>query len=225
MTLRTALSAEQTSVINRTEEYVKETLKADSSGHDWWHIDRVRNMAVRLAEAEAVDRYTVELAALLHDIADWKFNDGDTTIGATKSRQWLAHLAVDQAVQDKVYEIVAKVSFKGAGVKAAPMSLEGQIVQDADRLDAIGAIGIARTFAYGGHFNRTMHDPDEAPVHHDTFEKYKDNKGTTINHFYEKLLLLKERLNTKSAREIAEHRHKFIEAFLAEFFDEWKGLK
>ncbi len=218
-------SAKESEVIQRTEEFVRETLKADSTGHDWWHINRVRNVAVRLAKSEGADQYVVELAALLHDIADWKFNDGDITIGATKSRQWLASLDVEESLQERVARIILTVSFKGAGVINEVDTLEGQVVQDADRIDALGAIGIARTFAYGGHFNRCMYDPDEAPVQHETFEQYKSSKGTTINHFYEKLLLLKDRLNTKSGKQFAESRHRFVEEFLQEFYDEWEGRK
>jgi len=149
------------------------------------HIDRVRNLAVKLAKSEGADPFVVELAALLHDIADWKFNGGDITAGATKSRQWLTSLGVDEATQSRVAQIILAVSFKGAGVKNEIDSLEGQVVQDADRLDALGAIGIARTFAYGGHFNRVIYDPSEKPIQHETFEQYKSSKGTTINHFYE----------------------------------------
>lgn len=223
--MENVLAPNQQEVIRRTEEFVRETLKADSTGHDWWHINRVRNVAVKLANAEGADAYVVELAALLHDIADWKFNGGDITAGATKSCQWLTSLGVDEAIQARVAEIILTVSFKGAGVKNEINSLEGQVVQDADRIDALGAIGIARTFAYGGHFNRVMYDPDEKPVQHQTFEQYKSSKGTTINHFYEKLLLLKDRLNTKSARAMAESRHTFLEDFLQQFYDEWDGRK
>lgn len=223
--MENVLAPNQQEVIRRTEEFVRETLKADSTGHDWWHINRVRNVAVKLANAEGADAYVVELAALLHDIADWKFNGGDITAGATKSSQWLTSLGVDEAIQARVAQIILTVSFKGAGVKNEINSLEGQVVQDADRIDALGAIGIARTFAYGGHFNRVMYDPDEKPVQHQTFEQYKSSKGTTINHFYEKLLLLKDRLNTKSARAMAESRHTFLEDFLQQFYDEWDGRK
>lgn len=134
-------------------------------------------------------------------------------------------MGVDETTQARVAQIILTVSFKGAGVKNEVDSLEGQVVQDADRLDALGAIGIARTFAYGGHFNRVMYDPDEKPVQHETFEQYKSSQGTTINHFYEKLLLLKDRLNTDAAKQMAESRHNFVEDFLQEFLDEWEGRK
>jgi len=223
--METLHTKEQSQIIQRTEEFVRETLAADSTGHDWWHINRVRNVALKLAKTEGADPYIVELAALLHDIADWKFHAGDITAGATKARQWLTSLGVDETIQARVAQIILTVSFKGAGVKNEVDTLEGQVVQDADRLDALGAIGIARTFAYGGHFNRVMYDPEEKPVQHATFEQYKSSKGTTINHFYEKLLLLKDRLNTKAAKEFAESRHKFVEDFLHEFYDEWDGRK
>jgi uncharacterized protein len=223
--METLHTKEQSGVIQRTEAFVRETLTGDSTGHDWWHINRVRNVALKLAKTEGADPYIVELAALLHDIADWKFHDGDITAGATKARQWLTTLGVDETIQARVAQIILTVSFKGAGVTNEVDTLEGQVVQDADRLDALGAIGIARTFAYGGHFNRVMYDPEEKPVQHATFEQYKSSKGTTINHFYEKLLLLKDRLNTKAAKEFAESRHKFVEDFLQEFYDEWDGRK
>lgn len=217
--------SKQREIVKRTEEFVQKTLAADSTGHDWWHIDRVRNVAVKLAQLEGADVYIAELAALLHDIADWKFHGGDITIGATKSREWLTSLGVDEQTQERVAHIILTISYKGAGVKNEIDTIEGQVVQDADRIDALGAIGIARTFAYGGHFNRVMHDPSQKPVQHQTFEQYKSSTGTTINHFYEKLLLLKDRLNTKSAKAMADHRHKFVENFLQEFYDEWDGRK
>jgi len=210
-------------LVSLTQTYVRETLQSDSSGHDWWHIHRVRNLALRLAQAEEADVFVSELGALLHDIADWKFHHGDTEIGAQRAAQWLRSLDVPEEITLQVSAIVSSISFKGAGVKPEPLSLEGAVVQDADRLDAIGAVGIARTFAYGGHFNRTMHDPSINPTEHQTFEQYKNNEGTTINHFYEKLLLLKARLNTASAKQIAQHRHDYMENFLTEFFAEWQG--
>jgi uncharacterized protein len=214
---------QKTEIVAGTEAYVRETLQSDSSGHDWWHIHRVRNLALRLADREGADIFISELAALLHDIADWKFHHGDTEIGAQRAAQWLQSQDVPAEIISPVCAIVASISFKGAGVKPELLSLEGRVVQDADRLDAIGAVGIARTFAYGGHFNRTMHDPEIKPTEHQTFEQYKNSEGTTINHFFEKLLLLKERLNTPSAKQIAEHRHDYMQNFLTEFFAEWQG--
>ena len=210
-------------LIERTAQHVRQTLEGDSSGHDWHHITRVLNNAVTIGEAEQADLVVVQLAALLHDIADWKFHGGDDSAGPKAARQWLESQNVDEATIVRVCDIIAGLSFKGAKV-ATPMStLEGQVVQDADRLDAIGAIGIARAFAYGGHAGRAMHDPDSPPVQHNSFQAYKSSKGPTINHFYEKLLLLKDRMNTASARRLAAERHAFMEQFLQRFHAEWNG--
>jgi uncharacterized protein len=211
------------SLIENTRAYVEAELAGDGSGHDWWHIHRVWKMAIRLAEAEGADRTVVELAALLHDIADWKFHDGDEAKGAAKVRGFLESQAVDEATQAHVLEIIAGLSYKGAGVATPMRTLEGRIVQDADRLDAIGAQGIARAFAYGGAKNRLIYHPDEAPVMHGDFESYKNSRGHSINHFYEKLLLLKDRMNTDAARAVALERHRFMEQFLERFFGEWDG--
>ena len=196
-------------------------MQGESSGHDWWHIYRVWQTSLYIAAREKVDRDVVQLAALLHDIGDWKFHDGDESVGPRLTREWLQSLAVDENIIDPVCTIIANLSFKGADVKAAPLSAEGQVVQDADRLDAIGAIGIARAFAYGGSKGREMHDPEVAPVLHSSFDQYKASRGTTINHFHEKLLLLKDRLNTATARALAEGRHAFILEFLNHFDAEW----
>ncbi|HET6425706.1 MAG TPA: HD domain-containing protein [Planctomycetaceae bacterium] len=208
-------------LINETAAFVREKLAGDSSGHDWWHIDRVRRNACRLAVAEGADPLVTELAALLHDIADWKFHGGDEMAGPRAARQWLEQHAVDSRVVDHVGEIIAAVSFKGAGVKTDMPTLEGRCVQDADRLDAIGAIGIARAFAFGGHFGRAIYDPEHPPELHDSFAAYKSKGGPSINHFYEKLLLLKDRMQTATGRKMAEERHRFLETFLAQFFAEW----
>lgn len=212
-------------IIEKTKEFVKNKLSGEGSGHDWWHVYRVYNISVSIAkdEKEDVNLFIVELGALLHDIADWKFNDGDTNVGANVSRDFLKSLAVDDETIEHVADIVKNISFKGAGEKSHMKTLEGMIVQDGDRLDAIGAIGIARTFAYGGHDNREMFNPEIKPENHETFEQYKNSKGTTINHFYEKLLLLKDLMNTESGRKYAEKRHKFMEAYLEEFYAEWNG--
>jgi uncharacterized protein len=183
----------------------------------------VRNNALRIARGEPVDTFVVELAALLHDIADWKFHDGDLTAGPRAARQWLESLGVEHEVVLHVCDIIETVSFKGAGVATRMSTPEGMVVQDADRLDAIGAIGIGRTFAYGGHTGRPMHDPDVEPVLHNSFEQYKASNGPTINHFYEKLLLIKDRLNTETARQLAKERHEFMEQFLDRFLAEWDG--
>jgi uncharacterized protein len=167
--------------------------------------------------------FVVELAALLHDIADWKFNDGDINEGPLQSRVWLQSLGVDQGVISHVCEIIGGISYKGAGVTTTMRTIEGKVVQDADRLDAIGAIGIARTFAYGGHINHEIYNPEKKPELHNTFEEYRNGTGSVINHFYEKLLLLKDLMNTETAKRIAIGRHSFMEKFLDRFFGEWDG--
>lgn len=211
-------------VIENTIEFVKEKLQGDSSGHDWWHIYRVWNMSKKLQEKEGGDLFVIEMAALLHDVADWKFYEDEKT-GIKVVDDFLCGQNVDLNSKNQIIEIIKHVSFKGAGVKDQMNSTEGKIVQDADRLDAIGALGIARTFAFGGKFGNEMHNPNEKAKLHNSFEEYKNSKGTTINHFYEKLLLLKDRLNTKTARKIGEERHQFMEIFLKQFYDEWDNLK
>jgi len=202
---------------------VEKELANDGSGHDWWHIYRVWSLAKKMAQTENADLTVVELSALLHDIADWKFNNGDESAGSKKVANWLSQNDADQKLIDAVCEIISTLSYKGAGVATPMRTIEGKVVQDADRLDAIGAIGIARTFAYGGNKNRLLYHPDEPPVMHKDFEEYKKNKGHTVNHFYEKLLLLKNRMNTQSAKKIAEKRHLFMEDYLNRFFKEWNG--
>jgi len=207
-----------------TADFIRQRLKDDSSGHDWWHIDRVRRNAVAIAEAENADVALCELAALLHDVADWKFHGGDETAGPRAAREWLMSQAAEENIIQRVCEIIAEVSFKGAGVPTVAGTLEGRCVQDADRLDALGAIGIARAFAFGGHFGRVMYDPEHPPEQHASFEAYKTKSGPTINHFYEKLLLLKDRMQTATGQQMAEERHQFLETFLRQFFAEWKGV-
>ena len=210
-------------IIQKTADHVRGLLSGDSSGHDWFHIERVRTTALNIARAEGANQFIVELAALLHDVADWKFADGDHTASPRAARRWLETLELDPGVIEHVEEIVANLSFKGAGVATPMRTLEGQIVQDADRLDALGAIGIARTFAYGGHKGQAMHDPAIPPQMHASFEAYKNNVGTTINHFYEKLLLLKDRMNTNAGKRLAVERHIYMERFLEQFLAEWQG--
>ena len=210
-------------IIEETRKHVKALFAYYGSGHYWWHIYRVWTVAGKLGETEGADRTVVELGALLHDIADWKFHDGDNTIGPKKARQWLESQGADANTIGHVCDIVATISYKGAGVSTPMQTLEGKVVQDADRLDAIGAQGIARTFAYGGNKNRLIYHPDQKPVLHQSFEAYKKNDGHTINHFYEKLLLLKDRMNTEAGRKMAEERHRFMEQFLDQFFREWHG--
>ncbi len=211
-------------ILKKTESYLKNRLKNMDVGHDWWHTYRVRKMAIKIAREEKnVDLFVVQLAALLHDIADWKFHDGDLSLGPKLAREWLEKLEVEESVISHVCEIIENISFKGARVRSRMKTREGMVVQDADRLDGIGAIGIARTFAYGGYKAREIYNPAIKPEKHDTFEKYKNNKGTSINHFYEKLLLLKNLMNTKTGKRIAEKRHKFTVLFLKQFLREWKG--
>lgn len=211
-------------IIDKTIEFVKNKLEGDSSGHDWWHIYRVWNMSKKLHEKEGGDLFIIELAALLHDVADWKFYKNESE-GLKVISDWLIKLKLSNDLTDKIIHVIKNVSFKGAGVKDKMNTIEGKIVQDADRLDAIGAVGIARTFAFGGKFGNEMHNPGKNIKLHNSFEEYKNSNGTTINHFYEKLLLLKNRMNTRTAREIAEDRHHFMEVFLKQFYDEWENLK
>lgn len=211
-------------VLKQTERYVKNNLEKESSGHDWLHICRVRNMALYIAEKEKnADLFVVQLAALLHDIADWKFHSGDDSVGSKIARNWLEKMNIDGKIISHVCEIVKEISFKGAGVKSKIKTEEGMIVQDADRLDALGALGISRCFASGGKMGYSIYDPNIKPKLHKTFEQYKSSSSTSINHFYEKLLLLKDLMNTKTGKKIAEERHKFMEHFLDKFFKEWKG--
>ena len=213
-----------TEIITATAAHVRETLSGDSSGHDWWHINRVRRNSLNIASEEGADLFITELAALLHDIADWKFHGGDDTAGPRAAHEWLVRCECDPATIDHVCEIVATLSFKGAGVATEMQTLEGRCVQDGDRLDAIGAVGIARAFAFGGHFGRAMYDPEVAPELHQSFAAYKQKGGPTINHFYEKLLLLKDRMQTATGTRLAQERHQFMETFLAQFYAEWNGV-
>lgn len=210
-------------IIDQTAEYVKKALKGEGTGHDWWHIYRVLKNAIHLCKEEDADLFVVQLGALLHDIADWKFNGGDESIGPSMAREWLERMQVDEEVISHVCEIIKEVSFKGAGVKNQMKTIEGMVVQDADRLDALGAIGIARAFAYGGYKGREIYNPDIKPERHETFKAYKTKSGPSINHFYEKLLLLKELMNTGTAKAIAEQRHQFMEQYLDRFYKEWEG--
>ena len=211
----------QKNIIKNTEKFVKTKMKGDP-GHDWSHVNRVRNVALYLGKKEKVDLFIVELASILHDVADHKFYGGDDKIGSNTAGRWLNKLKIDKKIIDHVCYIINEISFKGAGVKYKMKTMEGKVVQDADKLDAIGAIGIARTFSYGGHFNVPMYLPDKKPTYHTSFAQYKKNSESTINHFYEKLLLLRDRMHTKSAKQLATKRHKFMELYLKEFLKEWK---
>ena len=211
-------------IIDATEKMVRQKLEGEGTGHDWWHIHRVRNLALHLAHTEGgCNLEIVELAALLHDIDDWKFNGGDEKAGGKIAKQWLISIATDFTVITQVCDIIDHVSYKGSGVPTLMRTIEGMIVQDADRLDALGAIGIARAFAYGGSKSREFYNPEIPPQIHISFEAYKKNGGTTINHFYEKLLLLKDRMQTTSGRKIAEQRHEYMKKFLEQFYTEWNA--
>ncbi len=210
-------------ILQRTADHVKREFSDDSSGHDWWHIYRVWKNAIAICQREPADDYVVQLAALLHDLDDWKFNPGDDDT-PVRAKAWMESLAVEPIVIEQVCEIIRHVSYKGAGVENKMKSLEGFIVQDADRLDAIGAIGIGRAFAYGGYKGRALYDPDSPPQMHTTFEEYKNSKSATINHFHEKLFLLKDMMNTPTAKRIAEGRHQVMLDFVERFMQEWEGL-
>ena len=194
-------------VITKTAEMIKNKFLNEGSGHDWWHIWRVWQIAKRISIEESADSFVVELGALLHDVADWKENNGDTTVGGKVASEWLIKLGVDGKEVIKVVGIVDNVSFKGAGVTDKTDSLEGKIVQDADRLDAMGAIGIGRVFSYGGSKGRGMYDPESEIKNVTDFEQYKNAGQTSINHFYEKLLLLRDRMHTQTGKKLAQERH------------------
>jgi len=219
------LTTAQQEIIEKTTEMIRTKFSGEGTGHDWWHMQRVFDIATKIAIEEKADLFIVQLGALLHDIADHKFHDNDHTVGPKKAKEWLDECKVTQEVQQKVLNIVKEISFKGANVETPMSSSEGKIVQDADRLDAIGAIGIARAFAYGGSKKREIYNPDVEPVLHSSFEKYKNSGGNTINHFFEKLLLLKNRMNTATGKKMADDRHHFMARYLDQFFAEWKGEK
>lgn len=212
--------------ISKTVNFVKQELQDAEGGHDWFHIERVWKTANTIAQSEkGANLLVVELAALLHDIADSKFNDGNEEIGPAKARDFLSSLALDQETTEHVVNIIKHVSYKGGNEAQTFSSLELSIVQDADRLDAIGTIGIARTFNYGGHKGRELYNPEIKPNLNMSKEEYKASTAPTINHFYEKLLLLKDKMNTKTGTEMAEKRHDFMETFLKQFYNEWAGTQ
>jgi len=210
-------------IIDQTSDFVKTTLVNAEGGHDWWHIYRVWKLSKHIAKTENVDMFVVELGALLHDIADSKFFDGDEEIGPRKAKEFLHSLNVDEEFITHVENIISNISFKGGAQIQKFKSPELDVIQDADRLDAIGAIGIARTFNFGGYKNRSIYNPNIKPNLNMSKEEYKKADAPSINHFYEKLLLLKDKMNTKSGKKIAEHRHKFMQQYLDEFFREWDG--
>lgn len=211
-------------LIEATKSFVKETLNNAESGHDWFHTERVYNNALLISKTEDVSVFVVQLGALLHDIADSKFNDGDETVGPKMAREFLFKHNVDSTVIEHVVNIIKHISFKNSlDGKSGFTSKELEVIQDADRLDAIGAIGIARCFNYGGFKNRPLYDPSIKPNPRISKEEYKTSTSPTINHFYEKLLILKDNMNTKTGKQIAENRHQFMELYLKQFYDEWNG--
>lgn len=211
-------------IIEKTIAFVKQTLQGAEAGHDWFHIERVYKNAMHIANGNPnVNLLVVQLGALLHDIADSKFHNGNETIGPKMAQKFLEENQIDENIIEQVVKIIENISFKG-GVKREYTSEELDIVQDADRLDAIGAIGIARTFNYGGFKNRELYNPEIKPNLNMSKEEYKNSTAPTINHFYEKLLLLKDKMNTQKGKELAEERHRFMETFLEQFYKEWNGL-
>lgn len=212
------------SVIEKTINFVKKKLEHAESGHNWFHMERVYNNALLIAKEETCDLEVVELAALLHDIADSKFHDGDETVGPKVAREFLTSENVSEETINHVVAIIENISFKGGNFEKQFTSKELEIVQDADRLDAIGAVGIARTFNYGGFKNREIYNPEIAPNLKMSKEEYKNSTAPTINHFYEKLLLLKDKMNTETGKKIAQQRHEFMEKFLEQFYKEWNGF-
>ncbi|MEN8076362.1 HD domain-containing protein [Clostridioides difficile] len=207
-------------IVEKTKEFVKKKLYGEGSGHDWFHIERVYNLSKYLAEKERADSFIVEMTALLHDIDDWKFSTTNTT-NTTNIENFLKSLELTNEDIEKIVNIIKTMSFKGGVVDSTQHTIEGKVVQDADRLDAIGAVGIARTFAYGGNKNRVIYDPNIPPINFETLDEVRTKNNHTINHFYEKLLKLKDLMNTPSAKKIAERRHKYMEDFLEEFYYEW----
>jgi len=212
-------------IVDKTKEFVENKLGGEGTGHDYWHTLRVYKTSVYIGKKENADIFVVELAALLHDIADWKFNDGNSDIGPETSRLWLESIGVDDDIINKITTIIRTISFKGGTTSSSQETVEGKVVQDADRLDAIGAIGIARAFAYGGYKERELYNPNVKPQKYKDFEQYKNNVDTTVNHFYEKLMLLKDLMNTSSGKAMALKRHEFMENYLDKFFGEWDCIE
>ncbi len=210
-------------IIQKLIDKIKGQFESDSSGHDWFHIERVWQLAKQIAIKEQANVFVTELGALLHDIADHKFVENFEEESINRTNQYLRDLGVDQEIIDQVIHIVLHCSFKGGVEENKMKSIEGRIVQDADKLDAIGAIGIARTFAFGGKFGSILYDPNVPPITHKTLTSYQKNRTHTINHFYEKLLLLKDLMHTETAKTIAAERHQFMLEFLDHFYKEWKA--
>ncbi|MBE9586094.1 HD domain-containing protein [Mucilaginibacter sp. JRF] len=217
------LTPQQAEYINQTKTYVQQTLEHAEGGHDWWHIHRVWANAKLIVQTEQANHFVVELAALLHDIADAKFHNGDEEIGPATAGKWLQSLNIDGETIIHVQQIIRHMSFKASFGLVEFTSKEMEIVQDADRLDAIGAIGVARAFSYGGFKGRALYDPNIQPQLNLTKEEYKSSTAPTINHFYEKLLLLKDKMNTTTGKQIAQQRHDFMQQYLDQFYAEWNG--
>ncbi len=217
----------RTAIINKTKKFVKRTLEGAEGGHDWFHTKRVLANSIHIAKKENANLFVVQLAALLHDIADSKFHNGDETLGPKVASEFLEEQNVDPLNKEHIIKIIESVSFKNSlsSMENPFDSIELQIVQDADRLDAIGAIGIARAFNYGGFKNRELYNPKVSPNMNMSKEEYKKSSAPTINHFYEKLLLLKEKMNTPTGKKLAEKRHDFMLSYLDQFYQEWEGIK
>jgi uncharacterized protein len=211
-------------LLKNTVEHCKSILSGEGSGHDWWHTYRVWKIAKKISEDESSDTIVVQLAALLHDIEDWKSNGGSHDKTIAHAVDFLREQKLDQNKIEQVCEIISTISFKGANDIIKPATIEAQIVQDADRLEAIGAIGIARVFTYGGSKQREIYNPNIKPQKFKSEKAYLNNKGTSINHFYEKMLLLKDLMNTKTAKKIAARRHRFLLKYLDQFYKEWDGI-
>ncbi len=218
------LSSKEEHLIEVTKAHVESILSGEGSGHDWWHSYRVWRLATNICLKEKGNLFIVQLASLLHDVEDWKFNDGNEWKAINHISTFLSEQNIEPEIIDHVCDIVRTISFKGIENTEKPRTLEGKIVQDADRLDAIGAIGISRVFSYGGHVNREIYNPKVRPKQFNCTDEYLNNKSTSINHFFEKLLLLHSLMNTDTGRLIAKKRHKFILSYLKEFFKEWEGL-
>lgn len=217
------MNANKQIIIERTIEFVQNELKNAEGGHDWFHIERVWKSTKLIASKEDVDLFIAELGALLHDIADSKFHNGDESIGPKKAKEFMLSQEIDNSTIEHVLKIIENISFKGGNFQQNFRSPELDVVQDADRLDAIGAVGIARTFNYGGFKNRALYDPNIPPNLNMTKEEYKKSTAPTINHFYEKLLLLKDKMNTETGKQLAQQRHTYMESFLEQFYGEWNG--
>ena len=209
-------------IIEHTVSHIQQQFANEATGHDWYHIERVWKLSKQIATIEShSDLFVVEMGALLHDIADHKFHDGDETVGPKVAKEFLERFNIDTKQMVAILDIVKEISFKGIDIPTPMSSKEGEIVQDADRLDAIGAIGIARTFAYGGSKKRSIYDPNIKPICHTSFAAYKTSTSPTINHFYEKLLTLRDKMNTETGKKEAKRRHAFMEEFLQNFYMDW----